>query len=149
MGRGKCVLAIFGVLLAMLVVPQAAIGGHYGKLEPATSGGDKMSIGMLQKDWQDYTVYYVGVDISTALAAVFWPKSQPKTLTGDRWTEVKDQDKVARLIRVIHGRNNIPGQWARLWKILGPDGDVYGYMYSDWHRAVIKSENGSLSVDVE
>ena len=149
MDRGKCVLVVFVVLLAMLVVPQGAIGGHYGKLVLVSRGADQMSIGMLQKDWQDYTVYYVGVDISTALATVFWPKSQAKTLTGDRWTEVKDQDKVARLIRVIHSRSNIPGRWARLWKILGPDGDVYGYMYSYRNRAVIKSENGSLSVDVE
>jgi hypothetical protein len=107
-----------------------------------------MSIGKLQKDWQNYTVYYVGVDIGTASAALFWPKSAAQTLTGDRWTEVKAQDTLTRLVRAIHSQR-IAEYWGRLWKILGPDGNVYGYMYSAWNRAVIKFENGSLSVDVE
>jgi hypothetical protein len=147
MNRGKCTLATFIVLMAILVVPQAAIGRHYGKLELASKGSDSMSIGKLQKDWQNYSVYYVGVDISTAYAAVFLPKSAAKSLTGDRWSEVKDQDTVRRLISTIHSRN-IAERSARLWKILGPDREVYGYMYSARSWAVIKPENGSLSVNV-
>jgi hypothetical protein len=134
--------------MATLMVPQAAISRHYGKLELASRGSDRMSIGKLQKEWLKYTVYYIGVDISSASAAVFWPKSGEKPLAGNRWTEVKDQGKVTRLIRAIHSRN-IAEEWARLWEILGPDGKVYGYMYSAWSRAVIKFENSAVWVYVE
>jgi hypothetical protein len=114
----------------------------------------------LEKNWRDYTVYYRGVHAGLASGVLFDPKGDDRTLadtrkpwesTGGRWVEVTKNEEantekeIARLINAI--RVQRWGQfYARLYRIMGPDGDFYGYLYTAWNRAVISSDNGTFTV---
>ena len=133
-----------------------------GRLEVASRGAEKMTIKELGKNWWDYTVYYRGVRIGIASGALFDPREDDRSLagtrkpwesTGGRWIEViKDNEasterEISRLINAI--RVQRWGQYyPRLYRIMGPDGDFYGYLYTAWNRAVIRSDNGTFTVQI-
>jgi hypothetical protein len=109
-------------------------------------------------------VNYAGVAPRTASAVLFDPKDDDMTLAGTRkpwetkadakegnWVEVKrnsdaaTQEEVQRLVRVIKTQ-----RWAqfypRLYRIVGPDEKTYGYLFTAWNRAVVRSDNRTFSV---
>jgi hypothetical protein len=141
----------------------SSISEPHGRLERASRGAEKMTIKELGKNWRDYIVYYRGVHVGLASAALFHPKANDRTLadtrkpwesTGERWVEVIKNDEanteseVSRLINAI--RVQRWGQfYPRLYRIIGPDGDFCGYLYTAWSRAVIRSDNGTFTVLVK
>ena len=120
-----------------------------------------MTIKELGKNWRDYTVYYVGIEIGIASAALFDPKEDDTALSDTRkpwesaaigkWVEVikndeaKTEREISRLINAIRVQ-----RWEhfypRPYRIMGPDGDFYGYLYTAWNRAAIRSDNGTFTV---
>jgi len=164
---GSVYLLVLGFLAATLLCAcesfVSSFSEPHGRLEAAWSGAEKMTIKELQKNWRDYTVYYRGVEIGLASAALFEPKGDDRALadtrkpweaTGERWIEVIKNDEanteqeVARLINAITVQ-----RWGQfhpsLYRIMGPDGDFYGYLYTAWNRAVIRSDNGTFTVQVK
>jgi len=134
-----------------------------GKLEPASKGADQMRIEELEKNWRDYNVYYVGVEIGIASAALFDPKGDDYTLadTRKRWEsaadgmwvevlrgdEVKTEQEISRLINAIRVQ-----RWTqyrpKLYRIIGSGGEFCGYLYTAWNWAMITSNNGTFAVRV-
>jgi hypothetical protein len=123
MKRG-CGFIVAGILIVALVVGCA---GVYDNLKPADKG--EMTVETLVNSWQNYNVYYLG-DFSIPYAVLFDPKEDGKTIkVGDRWERVPDQATASRQVGQIGttGRGvNIP----RLYKLVGPDGSVFGYVYT-------------------
>lgn len=69
---------------------------------------------------------------------MFDPKKDSKMLTpSDRWTRVEGRESVTEVIRWLQVHNH-PNYYLRLYKILGPDDQLYGYLFTGWHHVVFK-----------
>ncbi len=120
--------------------------------------GDREEVG--QELEGRYRVLLCWVDIRLASAALFDPKGDDRTMadtrkpwesTGGKWVEVikneeaRTEREVVRLINAIRVQ-----RWAqfylRLHRIIGPDGEFYGYLYTAWGSAVITPKTGTFSV---
>jgi len=126
---------IIVVVLVFLIYGCAQLKG-YGKIRVLSRHEEKVSLQELEKNWQDYTIYYAGLSVDTAAAIVFDPKNDDKTLTGDKWIKVEDKETLLELIGWI--RTYIQFD-PRLWRILGPDDQFYGYLFFALGHVVIKS----------
>ena len=73
-----------------------------------------------------------------AAAVVFDPKNDGKTLNmGSRWVRVTDQNTLNAQIGLLEQRPGAGTNIPRLWAILGPDGSIYGYVYTILDHIVI------------
>jgi hypothetical protein len=137
----------FVCIILILPISTLAFFGPYGKLRVQPRGMEKVTIKMLEENWQDYHVYFAGPWIGRPSAIMFDPKGDDKKLVPHKgWVPVKDEKdflEVAWGIRV--------GQvafWPIVWRILGPDDQFYGYMYTAWDHVLIKVvDNKTLWVD--
>ena len=98
--------------------------GNRGRL---TRPGSDMTIDHLQKHWQDYNVSYAGVNVGSVNAILFDPKSDGREITLQQfWDSVNDAGKLSDLISWIHVFK-IEG--PSLYGVVGPGGQVFGYLY--------------------
>ena len=69
---------------------------------------------------------------------MFDPKKDGKTLVpSDKWTKVEDQESVSEIVSWLQ-IHNFPGYFLRLYKILGPNDQLFGYLFTGWHHVVFK-----------
>ena len=107
----------------------------YGKIRVLSRHEEKLTIQELKENWQDYTIYYAGSSVGIAAGIMFDPKNDDKTLVGDRWIKVEDQETLLELIDAIESYVQF---YPRLHKILGPDDQFYGYLFYARSHPVIK-----------
>ena len=110
-------LTIFGFISLFLIYGCSWLKS-YGKIRVLSRHEEKVSLQELEKNWQDYTIYYAGLSVETAAGIMFDPKNDDKTLIGDKWIKVEDKETLFELLGWI--RTYIQFD-PRLWKILGPD----------------------------
>ena len=117
----------------------------YGKLSAPSGSAGKMTIQELEENWQDYTIYHAGVNTGFPTAIMFDPKGdERKLLTHKWWVEVKDRETVSELLVSIHASQFYPG----FWRILGPDNQLYGYMYTvRWDAHIKVVDDRTMWVD--
>jgi len=76
------------------------------------------------------------LSVGTAAGIIFDPKNDDKTLTGDKWIKIEDQEILSALIGWIQPYIQFD---PRLWRIVGPDDQFYGYLFFALGHVVIKS----------
>jgi len=118
-------IALVSILIMLALV--AGCAGAYVNMKVEDKGG--MTAETLVNNWQNYNVYYLG-DFSIPYVVLFDPKDDGKTIkVADRWERVPSQADARRMVDMIstpgHGLN-VP----KLWKLLGPDDSVFGYIYT-------------------
>ena len=123
----------------------------YGRLTPAYGPFEKVTIQELQKSWRDYTVYYAalhaGVSTDHPSAVMFDPKNDDKTLTVSRWAKVEDEKSLVEMIDTIQNTYTSSGYYPRLWRLVGPDNELYGYVFTSWdHVQARVVEPGTMLV---
>lgn len=123
--NGNIYMIIIGLVLVFFI-SGCVLHTGYGKIRPQPWRGERVTIQELQENWQDYTIHYAGLSINTVAGIMFDPKNDNRTLTGDRWIKVEDQDTLAELIGWMKAYAEYNPQ---VWSILGPDNDLYGYLY--------------------
>ena len=128
-------LAVIGLVSLFLM---SGCSG-YGKLRSHSGYEDKVTIEGLKENWNDYTIYYAELYVGKPAALMFDPKDDGKTLTGDKWTKVEDQETLSDIISRMERARYGP----RLYRILGPDDQFYGYLFSFRHRVVTKAVDDS------
>ncbi|MCJ7595944.1 MAG: hypothetical protein MUO52_14350 [Desulfobacterales bacterium] len=132
--KGKKFVLI-GTVVLLFAFLLSGCGG-YGKLRALAGQEKALTVEVLEKNWRDYTVYWTGLSVGEPSGIMFDPKDDDKTLVHDKWTKVEDDETLAELISWIKmNRDYYP--W--LWRILGPDDQFYGYMYTGWRQAVTKA----------
>lgn len=110
----------------------------YGKLKYRSQYREKVTIQELIENSDDYHIHYSGYAINNSSGIMFDPKKDGKTLTpSDRWTSVEDRKRVTEVVSWLQLHNH-PGYYLRLYKILGPDDQLYGYLFTGWHHVVFK-----------
>jgi len=132
---------IFFSMIALVLLFTAACGWmkNYGRLSVVYEKKDGVTIQNLVENWQENDVTYAGLSVSSPSAVMFDPKSDDRRLTHDKWVRVKDLDQLKTILNWIDSDPNFP---PRLMKITGPDGLVYGYMYSYRSDVVMKVVDG-------
>ena len=131
----KYLNAILLILISIILL----IGcNNYAKLVYEDKYKAELSINNIIENWDDYYIYYSGYDVDNVAGVLFDPKGDDKTLTPtDRWIRVESKDTVSELMEWIN-LYDYPGYSPRLFKVLGPDDNLYGYVYTGWHRVVAK-----------
>ena len=115
-------LAVIGFVLIFLMSGCA----NYGKFRLESGQAEKMTIQELQENWDDYSIYYADWrSVGWTGGIIFDPKKDGKTLVGDKWMKVEDEETLSQVITSIEAKNRYP----RLYQILGPNDEFYGYMY--------------------
>jgi hypothetical protein len=137
----KCVLMISLVSLFLIV----AGCGSYGKLRLQRGPGETMTIQQLKENWQNYHILATGVEPRVPAAIVFDRKDDGREVIGERWWDLEDYKSVSDTIGRIESQISPGAYYPRLWKILGPDEHLYGYMFTSWDSAVmIVGEDNTL-----
>ena len=131
------------------ILPMAAWAffGPYGKLSVQPSGKERMSIEILKERWQDYDVYFAGPNMNRPTAIMFDPKDDDKKLVPHKWWVriEKEEDLKEVLWELRMAQVNF---FPLVRSILGPDKDLYGYMYTAWNHVLIKVvDDSTLWVD--
>jgi hypothetical protein len=122
--KGMITSAVLFMVMGLLLLGCA--GGNFGIMKEEEAGG--MTLEVLLRDWQNYQIYYGGANPDRPIAVIFDPKSDGKNLEVEgRWWSVSDE----KTMRDAVGRiKMLPGAIPRLWRVLGPDDSLYGYVYT-------------------
>ncbi len=121
-------------LIALVISGCAGWPKHYGKLKSLPKQGE-VTIGDLVNNWEDYHIYYTGLDAKSPLGVVFNPKNKDSILLGDMWKKVLHQKDLITITEWIY-----PYTYYEPWlsEILGPDGQFFGYLYHSYGPVVLK-----------
>jgi len=111
---------------------------NYGKLKFQKKAESDALLAELSTNSQHYTIHYHGNSEKIVSGILFDPKDDHKTIRpeGMLWKQTESQQTVADIIDAIRG-GDFPGYFPSLYKIVGPDGIFFGYLYTGWSRLVI------------
>jgi hypothetical protein len=130
----------FIVFVLIFYISGCSLLNSYGKLRQQSRDG--LTIQDLSENWNDYSIYYAGyygsLSIKHPSAVMFDPRNDNKRLVGDKWTMVKDKHTLSELIDSIQRQESVGGFYPRLWRILGPDDQLYGFLFTAWDHVVTK-----------
>ncbi|NVM25759.1 MAG: hypothetical protein HWN70_07570 [Desulfobacterales bacterium] len=107
----------------------------YGKLRPHAREGMRVGVEELKENWSDYIIHYAEGYGGKPAAIMFDPKEGNKTLVCKKWIKVDDKETLLELLEWIQQSVRYT---PRLWRILGPDDEFYGYMLSTRDHVVMK-----------
>ena len=121
------------VLIASVLISGCA---NYGTIAPTPA--QDVTIDSLTQNWMDYTVSFTGLDTGEPTAIMFDPKSDGKALTGegDRWYNVESQEALSKMVMWLKFNTQY---YPYVWKVVGPDGQFYGYVYTGYTRFAMKA----------
>ena len=139
MNTKNALIMAIGVLLALSV---SGCAGH-GKLVPESVSGNQMTVATLEKDWREYNVYAAPM----SAAIIFAPRAHKKTLevTGE-WTTVTDKGKMVSIVNDIESQPDMGLYRPALWRIMGPKGGFYGYIFTAWDREHVEINQAGKDV---
>jgi hypothetical protein len=128
-------LALVTASVALAVVMACAEMGSYGKLNPVYSRTDGISLQTLMERWQDFDVYYAGLSTENPSAVMFDPKGDNKQIVSDKWMLLEDNERISEAVHWLTNNVKFP---PVLYKMVGPDDRLYGYMYTAWNHVYMK-----------
>ena len=117
----------FLVLPLLFAFSLLSCSENYGRLVVQWGPGDEKTIRDLVGDWDKYLVYYAGPSFSFPSAVMFDSKEDGRNLVPDKWLPVKDRLQLDEIVEWLEFK---PMFRPILFRILGPDGKPYGYLYS-------------------
>ena len=134
MNLKKCLyFCLFAVLLTGLTFGCRATT-QYGKLGYTQIEEPKMTLDQLVEDWTDYDIYYSGVWEGYVYGVMFDPKNDNRKLVGHEWwAPVETREDLRQVVRMM---DVIPME-PQLWKVLSPDNQFHGFIYTFRDRPVI------------
>jgi len=135
--KERIYLGLIGFVALLLFGGCATLrsGGVAGVTGPS---GQTVTLRELQKNRNDYNIYYAGISDDTPTALLFDPKNDDKNLTGKRWEKVEDKESLSSMITFIKNYVNFD---PKLYAIVGPDHQVYGYVFSPTNEVYMKVED--------
>ncbi len=120
-------------LIFVLIV---GCSGPNRNIRKQTDNEDKVTLAKLIEDFDDYDIYYTTRSGRWASAIMFDPKDDGKTLVGDWWVKIDDQEGLSESIRQIRMWYD---NYARVLVIEGPENQTFGYIYiSPWYIRVVQ-----------
>jgi hypothetical protein len=130
----RLIAVVFACVGLVLLVGCAEMGS-YGRLNPVYSKTDGISIQIIMERWQDFDIYYAGLSTQNPSAVIFDPKGDGKKIVTDKWILLEDKERISEAVHWISKGDYLN---AVLYKIIGPDDQPYGYMYTAWNHVYMK-----------
>jgi uncharacterized protein YceK len=136
-------VSIFIITILILLMSGCA---NYGKLRVEsqdvynanTRYSEKMTIEKLLQNWQDYDIYYAGYKASQATGIMFDPKNDDRKLINGWWEKIDSKEKLDYVVKWVgFGAQKYYGNY--LYKMIGPDQKLYGYVFTPYTQVVFKS----------
>jgi hypothetical protein len=118
------------LLVGFVLILSGCLGQGIYKVVPAVGGS--VTIQDLMKNWQDYNVYYAGLDVGNPSAVMFDRKDDDRVIAVDRWSKVESRELLTDLIDPIQRQVQLASYYPRLFEIQGPDGHLYGFIFTAW-----------------
>jgi hypothetical protein len=125
------------ILLVALLAPGCALT-QYGTLRMPEKT-DPVTIQFLQKNWEDYEIYYTGIHAGRPSGILFDRKDDDRGFVTERWFRVESKEILDDLIESIAGQRSMAAYSPRLWRVVGPEGHLYGHMFTPWNHAVMRA----------
>ncbi len=118
--------------------------GTYGRLQPLTELGEKLTIRDLQANWRAHAVYYTdtGGPNYGNVALLFDPRNDDRDLVTGSWTRIEDPADLSRIIGWME-KDFRPGLYA----VVASDGSRFGYLYAA-RQWIIAQEKGPRTMQV-
>jgi hypothetical protein len=120
-------------LLLLVFALASGCAGRY----PMLGNPGKTDTESLLRNWQDYEIYYAGVHAGQPSAVMFDPKDDGRAIVTERWFKTTNRELMEDMVDTIKREVPIGGLYPRLWGIYGPEGDLYGYMFTAWNDATM------------
>jgi hypothetical protein len=115
-----------------------------GKLR-IQSRHEKVNLDYLVENWKDFHIYYDGTSAQDPWAMLFDPKKDDRKIVADPWVEVVDQQQLKEVYTWMDSRWK---KFTKLYRVLGPDDQLYGYMYAKRKNVNIRAvDENTLWVD--
>ena len=108
------------------------------KFEPLSRRDKAATLDTLKGNWTSYSISYSGGSVGLASALIFDPKDDNRDLVGEGYKDVKDKETLDRVISVIESYTTFN---PTLYKIYGPDGDFFGFVFTAHYRPLPKKVN--------
>jgi hypothetical protein len=131
----KAVPLVMGALIALFILGCASYG-QLGYIEPGPQ--EKVSISTLVDHWQDYDVYVQPLDSALMFA---FKTPERRIAPASYWERVENKKELIKIVNNIASQPTVGMYWPRLWKILGPKDDLYGYMFTAWNHVDMTKVN--------
>ncbi len=125
------------VAITLLFLISGCVIGNYGRITREYAADSGLTLQVLKGNWQDYDVSYAGMAKDNPRGILFDPKKDDRKLRGDRWVELLDEEEISTVILWIE--NNDPKLRPYLYRLIGPDQQVYGYVYTATNHVVSKA----------
>jgi hypothetical protein len=138
MNSRKCLYLVSMTALVIGLASGCSTLKEYGKLGFAGTTEPKMTLDQLVENWNDYDVYYSGINKDRVYGIMFDPKNDTRKLVGHKWWEpVESQEQLRQSILWVDVFRSY-GYQPTLWKILSPDNQLYGFIYTFKHPVIVK-----------
>ena len=131
----------FWVLTLLMILFITGCSG-YARLRLQSGQNETMTVEKLKESWQNYHILYAGLEPNVPSAIIFDRKDDDRKIVGERWWELKDAKTLSDTIEWIQKQTIVGPYYPRLWKILGPDDYLYGYLFTAWDHAVMRLVDG-------
>ena len=122
---------LIGVMIVFLFSGCASIIPGYGKLWPQPMRGERVAIEQLVENWEEYVIHYAGLNVGNPAGIMFDLKADDRTLTGEKWVKVEDKETLSELIGWMKSYTEY---YPRIWRILGPNNEFFGYLFYPSYR---------------
>jgi hypothetical protein len=129
-----------GYFILPVVLAAAMLSGcaGYGGLEWEPRGEGKMTIQSLVAGQKEYFVYYAGYAPDNPSGLLFDPRNDTRALQpSPRWTRIEGEGAIRNVVEWLDILN-FPGGFPTLYRVRGPEGELYGFMYSGWRDLITK-----------
>ena len=128
-----------GVVVVSLISSLVIVAGcaSDARLRLQSGPGESMTTQQLKENWEKYHILATGLHKGIPSAIIFDRKDDGREIIGGRWWEVKDYKSGSESIDRIVAQGSVAQYYPRLWKVLGPDDHLYGYMFTAWDHATM------------
>lgn len=122
---------LIGVMIVFLFSGCASMIPGYGKLWPQPMRSERVAIEQLVENWEDYVIHYAGLNVGNPAGIMFDPKDDDRTLTGEKWVKIEDEETLLELIGWMKSYTEF---YPQIWRILGPNNEFFGYLFYPSYR---------------
>ncbi len=123
-GRGYALLFFLG---AIILVSGCAWFQSAGYLKKIRLDPTSEELAFLVDRWEEFHVYYTGPRKENPSAVLFDPRGDELTVIAEGWMAVKDREVLEVVMDALASNPRFP---PSLYKLLGPEGKEYGYIYT-------------------
>ncbi len=127
MTRSAVIKMMALVFLATLLVAGCVTLKSSGLFVAPGYKGDTITLKQIRDNLDNFDVFFMGLTEEMPTALLFDPKDDDKRVVGDRWEKVTNLDKIDDMIAFVKSFTEFD---PRLFAVMGPDNQVYGYLLS-------------------